>query len=44
METSTKTISSEQLTRRFIERRAIEAAIWGMPAVNYYLMYQEMVR
>ncbi len=24
--------------------RAIEAVIWGMPAVNYNLMYQEMVK
>jgi len=27
-----------------IERRAVEAIIWGMPAVNYDLMYQAMVR
>ncbi len=27
-----------------IERRAIEAIIWGMPAVNFELMYQAMVR
>jgi hypothetical protein len=26
-----------------IERRAVEAAIWGMPAVNYDLMLQEML-
>ena len=31
------------IARRSIERRAVEAAIWGMPAVNYNLMYQEMV-
>jgi len=24
--------------------RAVEAVIWGMPVVNYDLMYQEMVR
>jgi hypothetical protein len=35
--------SPSYLTERAIQRRAIEAAIWGMPAVNYYLMYQEMV-
>jgi len=34
----------EQLKYRAIERRAIEAVIWGMPAVNYDLMYQAMVR
>ena len=32
--------SSEQRT---IERRAVEAAIWGMPVVNYDLMLQEML-
>src|SRR4029434_5528238 len=32
------------LARRAMERRAIEAVIWGMPAVNYHLMYQAMVR
>jgi hypothetical protein len=36
--------SAEDLARRSIERRAFEAVIWGMPAVNYNLMYQEMVR
>jgi hypothetical protein len=27
--------SADDLTRRSIERRAVEAVIWGMPAVNY---------
>jgi hypothetical protein len=27
-----------------VHRRAVEAVIWGMPAVNYDLMYQAMVR
>ena len=36
--------SAEDLARRTVERRAVEAVIWGMPAVNYDLMYQEMVR
>jgi hypothetical protein len=36
--------SPEDLTYRMIERRAVEAVIWGMPAVNYELMYQAMVR
>ncbi|HEY4131200.1 MAG TPA: DUF1254 domain-containing protein [Gemmatimonadaceae bacterium] len=27
-----------------MHRRAIEAAIWGMPVVNFELMYEEMVR
>jgi hypothetical protein len=33
----------EELARRAIERRAVEAVIWGMPAVNYDLMLQEML-
>ena len=36
-------VSSEDLARRRIERRAVEAVIWGMPAVNYDLMYQAMI-
>jgi hypothetical protein len=35
--------SSTELTERTTYRRAVEAVIWGMPAVNYHLMYQEMV-
>jgi hypothetical protein len=33
-----------QLAERTLHRRAVEAVIWGMPAVNYDLMYQAMVR
>jgi hypothetical protein len=36
-------LSAEELTRRSVERRAVEAAIWGMPIVNYDLMLQEML-
>lgn len=35
--------SAEDLSRRTVERRAVEAVIWGMPAVNYDLMYQAFV-
>jgi hypothetical protein len=35
--------SADDLTRRTMERRAVEAVIWGMPAVNYGLMLQEML-
>jgi hypothetical protein len=35
--------SSDDLARRTIERRAVEAVIWGMPAVNFELLYQGMV-
>ena len=38
-----QTMPSEELNRRTIERRAVEAVIWGMPAVNYDLMLQEML-
>src|SRR6266436_4656431 len=34
----------EDLAKRTIERRAVEALIWGMPAVNFDLMYQAMIR
>ena len=36
-------LSSDDLARRIIERRAVEAVIWGMPAVNTDLMLQEML-
>ena len=36
--------SAPQLAERALYRRAVEAVIWGMPALNYELMYQEMVR
>jgi hypothetical protein len=35
--------SAEDLARHTIERRGVEAVIWGMPAVNYDLMLQEML-
>jgi hypothetical protein len=35
--------SAEDLARRTIERRAVEAVIWGMPAVNFNLMLQAFV-
>ncbi len=35
-------LTPEQLAERSIERRAVEAAIWGMPAVNFDLLYQAM--
>jgi hypothetical protein len=36
-------LSADDLARRTIERRAVEAVIWGMPVVNYGLMLQEML-
>src|ERR1700754_4073295 len=35
--------SADDLNRRLIQSRAVEAVIWGMPAVNYDLMRQEML-
>jgi hypothetical protein len=37
-------LTPAQLQARTLHRRAIEAAIWGMPAVNYDAMYQALVR
>src|ERR1700751_1652742 len=38
-----KTLTPDNLARRTIERRAVEAVIWGMPAVNYELMLHTML-
>lgn len=35
--------AADELTERSIHRRAVEAVIWGMPAVNYDLMLQGML-
>jgi hypothetical protein len=35
-------LSADELKRRAIERRAVDAVIWGMPAVNAELMFQAM--
>src|SRR5262245_26785767 len=40
---SAQNSSPDELARRAIERRAVEAVIWGMPAVNYDLMLQQML-
>jgi len=39
----TPPFTTAELTERTVHRRAVEAAIWGMPAVNYDLMLQEML-
>ncbi len=36
--------SPSELARRAIERRAVEAVIWGMPAVNTELMADQMLK
>jgi hypothetical protein len=37
-------VTAVELTDRMLQRRAVEAVIWGMPVVNYDLMYQAAVR
>jgi hypothetical protein len=34
---------ANDIADRMLQRRAVEAVIWGMPAVNYDLMLQEML-
>ncbi|MEC5385677.1 DUF1254 domain-containing protein [Uliginosibacterium sp. H3] len=38
-----KDYSAQELQERAIHRRAVEAAIWGMPAVNYERMLQAAI-
>jgi hypothetical protein len=38
-----QSVSAEDLTRRTVERRAVEAVNWGMPAVNFDLMFRAMI-
>lgn len=33
-----------ELAERAVHRRAVEAVIWGMPAVNFDLLHQAMVK
>jgi hypothetical protein len=39
----TQTTSSADVQTNLLRSRAVEAVIWGMPAVNYDLMLQEML-
>ena len=43
-ERTESTVSSWDLVTRGVHRRAIEAVIWGMPAVNFDRLYQSMAR
>jgi hypothetical protein len=38
-----KRFDAKELAKRTLQRRAVEAVIWGMPAVNFDRMYQAMV-
>jgi hypothetical protein len=42
--TTKSTFSSAELAERTLHRRAVEAVIWGMPIVNYELLYQAMIK
>src|SRR5215211_6958900 len=44
MERSGAGSPSEEVRRRTVRRRGVEAAIWGIPAVNYALMLRAAVR
>ena len=41
--TNEPTLQPADLADRMVQRRAVEAAIWGMPVVNCDLMQQEML-
>src|SRR5882672_10817081 len=42
--THAQDFNPDDLARRTMERRAVEAVIWGMPAVNTDLMLQEVLK
>jgi hypothetical protein len=39
-----KAFAPAELAERALQRRAVEAVIWGMPAVNFERMFQEALR
>jgi len=39
-----KQYTPDELAQRTVARRAVEAVIWGMPAVNFDLMHQALVQ
>lgn len=41
---SARTLAATDLERRAAERRAIEAVIWSVPAVNFELMYDALLK
>jgi hypothetical protein len=42
--TPESSFSSTELAERTVHRRAVEAIIWGIPVVNFDLMFQAMVK
>jgi len=43
MNSQARRLSLDDVAHRVVERRAVEAVIWGMPAVNFDLMLQAMI-
>jgi hypothetical protein len=41
---SAQPVSTADAAQRIVEQRAFEAVVWGMPAVNFDLMRQEMLK
>jgi hypothetical protein len=41
---ATRTFTEAELKERMVHRRAVEAVVWGIPAVNYALMLTEAER
>lgn len=39
-----KDLPAEELQQRVVEGRALQAVVWGMPAVNTLLMYDQMIK
>jgi hypothetical protein len=40
---STKSLTSDELAKQTVYRRAVEAVVWGMPAVNFERMLQAVI-
>lgn len=43
MQAAAAEYTPDEIAQRALERRAVEAVIWAMPAVNFDLMYQQML-
>src|SRR3954471_6138511 len=44
LQTGSTSFTAKDLAERNLYRRAVEAVIWGMPAVNFELLYQSLTR
>ena len=43
LQAQAQNFTPDELAERMVQQRAVEAVVWGMPAVNYDLMLQEML-